>query len=271
MKRIKNFTSFIKEASIALNDPADAGEKFASVLQANKNAKEEPKGSNSGPEVTKYLNSVGLGKGLPWCAAFVYYIFNEACKVLGTTNPLPKTGGVMNHWGQAPAENKIDISQARSNPSLIRPGSIFIMSRPGKGLGHTGIVVSVDPNKRTITTMEGNTNDQQSGEGNRVGTNVRKIDSPVFKGFIDYFKGSRTTEFEEKLSKAITGTAANLPPVSGDDELPDASVVGKGFGNVPAGDEELGINLMAKAIAGLNALGISKTEDQVEKTIDKLR
>ena len=49
MKRIKNFTSFIKESNIPLNNPSDAGEKFAGVLQANKNVKEQPKSSNSGP------------------------------------------------------------------------------------------------------------------------------------------------------------------------------------------------------------------------------
>jgi hypothetical protein len=137
MKRIKNFTSFIKEANIPLGDPSTAGEKFAGVLQANKNVKEQPRSSNSGPEVTQYLQSVGLHAGLPWCAAFVYYIFDQACKNLGVTNPLPKTGGVLDHWGKAPSENKIDISAVKSDISLVRPGSIFIMSRPGKGLGHT--------------------------------------------------------------------------------------------------------------------------------------
>lgn len=270
MGRIKDFRTFTNEASIPLNDPSEAGEKFASVLQANKEVKEKPKSSNSGPEVTTYLKSVGLHAGLPWCAAFVYYIFDELCKALNTTNPLPKTGGVLNHWGKAPSENKIEIGSAKSNLSLIRPGSIFIMSRPGKGLGHTGIVVSVDTDKRTITTMEGNTNDQQSGEGDRVGVNVRKIDSPVFKGFIDYFKGSRTPEFEDKLSKAITGQAAKLPPLSSSDESPDDDVVGKGFGETGTENDMAG-KLMAQTISGLVDAGVKKNPEQVEKTLDDLR
>jgi hypothetical protein len=270
MKRIKNFTSFIKESNIPLGDPATAGEKFAGVLQANKNVKEQPKSSNSGPEVTQYLKSVGLYAGLPWCAAFVYYIFDQTCKNLGVTNPLPKTAGVLDHWGKAPSENKIDISAAKSDISLVRPGAVFIMSRPGKGLGHTGIVVSVDPSKKTITTMEGNTNDQQSGEGDRVGINVRKIDSPVMKGFIDYFKGSRTPEFEAALSKAITGEAATLPPLGSGEEAPGDDVVGKGFGDVTA-KEDPSAKMMAQAIASIQSAGVKKTGDQVENTIDKLR
>jgi hypothetical protein len=270
MRKVKDFTSFIKEADIPLADPTGAGEKFAGVLQANKEVKEQPKRSNSGPEVNQYLKSVGLHPGLPWCASFVYYIFDQLCKNLGVSNPLPKTGGVLDHWGKAPSENKIDISAAKNDINLVRPGSIFIMSRPGKSLGHTGIVVSVDQAKRTMTTIEGNTNDQQSGEGDRVGINVRKIDSPVMKGFIDYFKASRTPEFEATLTKAITGQATSLPPLSGDDEAPSDSVVGKGFGNIPA-NQDPGAKLMAQAMKTVQDAGVKKTGDQVENTIDKLR
>ena len=87
----------------------------------------------------------------------------------------------------------------KTNPSLIRPGQIFIMTRPGKGLGHTGIVVAVDEKDRSFTSMEGNTNDQLSGEGDRVGINKRKIDGTNLVGFIDYFKSSRTPEFERDI------------------------------------------------------------------------
>ena len=270
MKNIKSFQNFIKEASIPLPNPSEGGEKFAGVLQANKNVKEQPKSSNSGPEVTQYLKSVGLNAGLPWCAAFVYYIFDQLCKNLGTTNPLPKTGGVMSHWGKAPEENKIDISKARTNFSLVRPGSIFIMSRPGKGLGHTGIVVSTNPQDGTITTIEGNTNDQQSGEGDRVGINKRKINSDVMKGFIDYFKGSRTPEFEAAISKAITGQAATLPPLSGENEAPSDDVVGKGFGDVPQ-DSDPSAKLMGQALASLKSAGVKITKDEVGDVIDDLR
>jgi len=154
MKRIKLFEDFIKEAQIDLTDPGQAGDVFAGVIAGNKDIKEEPKGSNTGRMVNQYLSSVGLKPGLPWCAAFVYYIFDQATKRLHIANPLPKTGGVMNMWDSSDRTAKIDIKNAKANPSLIKPGQIFIMTRKGKGLGHTGIVLSVDVARREFVTVE---------------------------------------------------------------------------------------------------------------------
>ena len=36
------------------------------------------KGSNSGPAVEQYLLYVNLPKGMPWCAAFVCWVFGQA-------------------------------------------------------------------------------------------------------------------------------------------------------------------------------------------------
>ena len=279
MKRIKNFSLFVKEAQqIPLSDPSKDGETFAGVLASHRDAKEEPKGSNKGPEVTKYLQSVGLSSGLPWCMAFVYYIFDDVCKRLGKTNTTVKTGGCLNHWNQAPADAKVPVDQVKSKPSLIRPGQIFIMTRPGKGLGHTGIVVAVDEKDRSFTSMEGNTNDQLSGEGDRVGINKRKIDGTNLVGFIDYFKNSRTPEFETDISKALTGEASKLSPLTGDDVYPDDATVGSVLGKAP---EDAGSKFMQQALA--NALVGSdkvkssteqaplKTQTDVEKALDDLR
>ena len=266
MKRIKNFNSFITEAQqIPLNDPSKDGEVFAGVLTANKDAKEQPKGSNSGPEVSKYLQSVGLSSGLPWCMSFVYYVFDELCKRLGKTNTVVKTGGCMNHWEQAPSDAKIPVEQVKSNPSLIRPGQIFIMTRPGKGLGHTGIVVAVNESDRTFTSMEGNTNDQLSGEGDRVGINKRKIDGTNLVGFIDYFKNSRTPEFETNISKALTGQASNLSPLSGDDVYPDDATVGKALGKAP---EDAGAKFMQQALGNILSAQTSSKPTDIKTTAD---
>jgi hypothetical protein len=277
MKRIKNFTTFVHEAQqIALNDPSKDGETFAGVLAANKDAKEQPKGSNKGPEVSRYLQSVGLSPGLPWCMSFVYYIFDEVCKRLGKTNTVVKTGGCMNHWGEAPSDAKIPVDRVKSSPNLIRPGQIFIMSRPGKGLGHTGIVVAVDEKDRSFTSMEGNTNDQLSGEGDRVGVNKRKIDGTNLIGFIDYFKNSRTPEFEADISKAITGEASKLSPLTGSDVYPDDATVGSGIGDAP---DNPGSKFMQQALtdimSGGGATGAKppadiKTTQDVKDVLDDL-
>ena len=47
---------------------------------------EVPLGSNKGKDVEKYLKSVGLGGGFPWCMAFVYWCVNEAAKEQGKKN-----------------------------------------------------------------------------------------------------------------------------------------------------------------------------------------
>jgi hypothetical protein len=269
MKRIKLFESFIAETAIDLPDPSTAGEVFAGVLAGNKNSKEEPKGSNTGSMVNQYLSSVGLKPGLPWCAAFVYYIFDQVTRRLHVKNQLPKTGGVMNMWKSSDPSLRISIADAKANPALIKPGQIFIMSRPGKGLGHTGIVIGVDLNKREFISIEGNTNDQQSGEGDRVGVNRRKLDKLPLLGFIDYFKSERTPEFEKDIMSAIDKTKIPLSPL---DEIPTDAVV-SGYEEDQGGVKSKPAGFVAKMLAGLahTASGKIASADEIEAQLDKLR
>ena len=209
MNKIKSFESFINEAQMKLSNPDTAGETLSGVLVANLNAKESPKGSNKSPEVNAYLKSVGLGPGLPWCAAFVYYIFDQVSKKLSIANPLPKTGGVRNHWAAAPADVKITAAEVRKNPKLLKPGQIFMQGRGGsKALGHTGIIVGVNPEKGTFVTIEGNS-------GDKVSINTRRIGDTSFFGYLDYFKASRTPGFEADIAKAITGKVIPASPING--------------------------------------------------------
>jgi hypothetical protein len=142
---------------------------------------EDPPGSNSGPRVNEYLSSVGLAPGYAWCAGYVYWCFGEAAAKLNRANPVVKTAGCIDHWRRT-LGYKIAAKGAIANPSLIEPGSIFIMSRGG-GQGHTGIVKSV--NDGYIDTIEGNTNSSFSAEGGGVFELRRKITS-INIGFIKY-------------------------------------------------------------------------------------
>ena len=274
-KRIKNFGDFINEGQFTLRNPDVDGDKFAKILSLNRNVKEDPKGSNRGEMVSAYLASTGLGSGYPWCMAFVYYVFNELSKQLGQTNPLPKTAGVMDHWGKATKDEKITIDQSRQDPNLVRPGQIFIMSRPGKGLGHTGIVIGVDPQKKTFTTIEGNTNDQQSGEGDRVGVNVRRLDSKTLIGFIDYFRKSRTKEFEMDLikgAKGVSGALGPIPttPLPDSTSMPSSSVVGSQFDKATRGKTitQSIFGGLAKVVSG-KELDLSPSE--IQSVLAKLK
>lgn len=135
--------------------------------------KENPLGSNSGKKVEEYLSSVGLGKGNPWCMAFVYWCFNEYYKQLGAANPLVKTGGVLFAWNKAKANRVIGEPQQ---------GDIFIMDF-GSGRGHTGIVAGVD--SKYIYTIEGNAAPNSTTREGIAVCSKKRIRSKI-KGYLRY-------------------------------------------------------------------------------------
>lgn len=126
--------------------------------------------NNSGPAVDAYLSSVGLGPGYSWCMAFVYWCMQQAAGDLSQRVPLVRTGGCMRQW------NETTCYKTTTDP---QPGDIFIMDLGG-GAGHTGFVVGVTPT--TIHTVEGNTNDNGSANGD--GVYVRQRARNRIKGYI---------------------------------------------------------------------------------------
>jgi hypothetical protein len=117
-----------------------------------------------GKEVDAYLASVGLmvadqpngnaplivGPGYPWCAAFVYWCFEQAVAADKTgiaINPCPRTAGALHLYERAPL---------KCRAALPAPGDVFVLSHGG-GKGHTGLVESVSPDSLTVTTVEGDT------------------------------------------------------------------------------------------------------------------
>jgi hypothetical protein len=135
-------------------------------------------GKNDGKEVEAYLKDVGLAKGYPWCAAFVYWCFDEAAEALQQKNPLIKTGGVLDHWRRTKAKKILS-----GKPEV---GDIFIMDF-GKGKGHTGLVNEVKNGR--IYTVEGNTSaDPAYAAADRDGNGVFERNRPIstIKGFIRY-------------------------------------------------------------------------------------
>ena len=140
---------------------------------------EAPGHTNRGKDVEKYLASVGLGPGLPWCMAFVYWCYNQASIESGVASFLIRTGGVMHQWNEQQPTKKINVSAAIKNPAIIKPGAVFIMDF-GKGTGHTGLVEKIVGD--LVHTIEGNTNDEGSREGYEGCRRTRKLSA--IKGFI---------------------------------------------------------------------------------------
>jgi hypothetical protein len=139
---------------------------------------------NRGPKVDEYIARVGLDPGgaFSWCQAFVYWCFDEGAHKLGVANPCVKTAGVMEHWARSPLSARVRAEDAFDEPRLIRPGAVFVVDH-GSGRGHTGIVVKVLSGE--IATIEGNTNDRGSREGDGVYQKTRTIGS-INVGFLDY-------------------------------------------------------------------------------------
>lgn len=151
---------------------------------------ERPSGSNRGPEVDRYLRSVGLDPAAsshPWCAAFVYFCFATAAKQLGRRNPVVRTAGVLDHWDRARAGGIATVTAAKAHihEQLVRPGQIFIIDTGSPGvIGHTGLVARVAVGK--LVTIEGNTNDGGSREGIGVFQREARRIRDINVGFIDY-------------------------------------------------------------------------------------
>jgi len=123
---------------------------------------------NWGKDIKKYLNSVNINFPASWCAAFVYWCYNEAATKLAIKNPLTKTGGVIRHYNESTG------LRLKDKKTTI-PGDIFILNF-GKGLGHTGIIESVDLPNNKVITIEGNSNNNGSREGIEVVRHERQID-----------------------------------------------------------------------------------------------
>ena len=135
------------------------------IAQSQIGLEEEPKYSNWGKDVKKYLNSVGINFPASWCMAFVYWCHKEAGL------PAIRTGGVLAAWNRGKQYRVL----------TPQPGDVFIMDY-GKGLGHTGIIESIDG--EDLHTIEGNTNDTGSREGYEVCRRVRHVSK--IKGYLRY-------------------------------------------------------------------------------------
>lgn len=163
--------------------PAGAAGAALGVAVSQIGVMEQPLGSNAGPMVDKYLKSVNTPSGNFWCMAFVHWCFEQASN--GTTI-FPRTAGCLDAWNSAKKIAGIKIvtrAQAIANPTLVRPGAVFIHDY-GSGHGHTGFVrQSIGGALRTI---EGNSNNNGSRNGLGVfELNRRNVADATLKGFLD--------------------------------------------------------------------------------------
>lgn len=136
---------------------------------------EVPDGSNRSPDIDGYWGNTGV-LGLAWCCAFVSWVLKEV------TDSYPIEGrhhlGVQKMWRAAKRLNMAT--------EIPKPGDIFVQLFSG-GKGHTGFVVGVTEDGKTIYTGEGNC-------GNRLKIGKRPKSSEL--RFIDCLQDNQTPDFE---------------------------------------------------------------------------
>jgi hypothetical protein len=148
---------------------------------------EQPHGSNRGPEVDVFIRTTGLNPAVdsfPWCVCFLYWVFNQAAKIKGIENPLPKTAGVLALWNLARGTEAQIVHKSDVSAQTVKPGMIFALNLGG-GKGHAGLVIEV--RGEHIVTIEGNTNPGGSSDGFGVfRRDSRPLTNAVLLGYLDF-------------------------------------------------------------------------------------
>ncbi|MGK9118018.1 peptidoglycan-binding protein [Olivibacter jilunii] len=136
----------------------------------------EATGRNDGPQVEAYLAYTGLGKGYAWCAAFVCWVLGQADvgnpktawaaslfphdKLVWPRGRLPTTGSRTTNNGQP----------------ITKTACVFGLYFPSlKRIAHCGFID--EWGEKEVITVEGNTNDTGSREGDGVYRKRRPIKS----------------------------------------------------------------------------------------------
>lgn len=124
--------------------------------------REEPLGSNRGPEVDRYIRSAGEEPPGYWCMSFVYWCFDQAAGRLGAPHPMQTVPAgykdyVTGVYAWAKQKGKTVQTPIRGDIFCVQGGS------EGRTHSHTGLVTSVDGG--SIGTIEGNTNNDGSSNG----------------------------------------------------------------------------------------------------------
>ena len=78
----------------------------------------------------------------------------------------------------------VSAAQARRNPGLVVPGMVFFIDTGG-GAGHVGIVA--ENTNASLSTIEGNTNDNGSREGIGVFRRSRRRIGDISLGFAGFW------------------------------------------------------------------------------------
>ena len=154
------------------------------------------RGRNSGPEVRRYLRSVGLGPGYAWCAALTSW----GLEVAGVDGPHRRDGTVIRTAGARvfnEAVSTVSASRVVRMGVRVPPGSVATWRRGSGWQGHSGYVLRDDNARqrglpwyaRCGLTVEGNTSSGRRGsqrDGDGVYRRVRCIEPLSYFRITDF-------------------------------------------------------------------------------------
>lgn len=151
---------------------SDAIEAVLTQAHAAVGISEEPRGSNDGPALRRFLAGTGFRPGEAWCAYAVQSIGQRAlgAKLSAGAWPLPATGDcdVLLHFARA-------HNVLRTTP---RRGDVFLVLASDKDAVHTGFVTAAQT-EDAFATIEGNSNGGGSREGWTVAARPERATDPA--------------------------------------------------------------------------------------------
>jgi len=126
----------------------------------------EKTGKNDGVRVETYLHYVSLGKGNPWCASFVCWIYGQS----GIANP--RSG----HCPDLFPSKKVIYKRTVKINNEPQQGDVWGLYFPEKRrVAHVGFIDQWQ--NKYVITVEGNTNEAGSRDGDGVYRKRRPIKS----------------------------------------------------------------------------------------------
>lgn len=153
---------------------------------------EEPKNSNRGAKIDPIQKEFGF-IGVQYCVLFVLYCYKKACTYQRVNYPFPKTTSSQTLYQWA-----VEKGYAETDWTKLKPGDIVIWRKFLLWQGHAAIVESVYHDQLAFVTIEGNTQDKDSGDqrdGGGIFMRTRymrkqdfKIDAFYLRGFISVRK-----------------------------------------------------------------------------------
>jgi len=148
----------------------NTGDRVSEVYTAELGVREAT-GRNDGVRVEMYLASVGHKKGAPWCAAFVSWVYQQA-----------GVKAVKSAWSPSwfPVNNTIYTRGKEGNKTPDRADVFGLWFQNLKRIAHVGFIHEWQPNTSVVITVEGNTNDAGSREGDGV-YKKRRLKSQIYK------------------------------------------------------------------------------------------